>query len=351
LEEQEDQVAAALDRLRIKQEQMVHQYKEARLRSRWLFWRADGTLQPTIAQDQFCRSIEELCQRLESIEQGEPLRNLRKAVSWIKTTPSDYPELDAFDVQQEILAEILSAQSQFLLNVAERQRERARQRLDHLIEDLRGIYREQLDILDDIETGQRKLITAGSWTRALAVALALSLEAQEEVISQLDATIFGARELPFVHSALTTIGREMRDSLAVGKAYGAQTSLPVAGDDSDQWRADLRRQEQHLRAAIRRLRDLLEVLETQRVGLSEADSVGPTDRRPTSLFRPERVPAIRLRGLAGARGVEKDPWGHLPLQMRRELEQYQRDRFLPKYEDECVRYYRSLMETEDPRKD
>jgi hypothetical protein len=37
-------------------------------------------------------------------------------------------------------------------------------------------------------------------------------------------------------------------------------------------------------------------------------------------------------------------WGHLPVQIRKELEQYQQDQFLPKYRDECIRYYRSLTE-------
>ena len=51
-----------------------------------------------------------------------------------------------------------------------------------------------------------------------------------------------------------------------------------------------------------------------------------------------------VAGAPGAGGSEHYYWGALPPQARRELEQYARQRYLPKYQDECARYYRALSE-------
>jgi hypothetical protein len=48
--------------------------------------------------------------------------------------------------------------------------------------------------------------------------------------------------------------------------------------------------------------------------------------------------------------ITKDVWGHLPTQLRQQMSQFYRERFMPKYSELLRQYYSSLAEKEKEKK-
>ena len=212
-----------------------------------------------------------------------------------------------------------------------------------LVRVLGELHRRQEELGSHADDWSRELAAAGRWTRVLAARLPAALEQQAALHAELKRLEPEVADLPFVLAACRRVAGAMErvhGSLEARRAR-ALARLGTAADGGEEQAA----QDQlatHTREAADGLRDLIDVLQALADRLDAEQEGG---ERWTVGDPGAGDPAEWAAGSAPASlgtAVRKDAWGHLPPRMRQELEQYQRDRFLPAYEEECARYFRAI---------
>jgi len=81
-------------------------------------------------------------------------------------------------------------------------------------------------------------------------------------------------------------------------------------------------------------------------GQEKEPKTKPGGQAPSSTVASKVAPKMLLP-LEG--DVEKDVWGHLPEQLRKQVSQYYRQEFMPQYAELLRQYYASLAEREGKR--
>jgi hypothetical protein len=97
--------------------------------------------------------------------------------------------------------------------------------------------------------------------------------------------------------------------------------------------------------ALRTLQDVLAEANLKVESSLAAWSFAPVrEPVPSPLLRDRRV----IPNLTGS-SSDLAPWGQLPPQLRREMEKFSQDQFLPKYQAECERFYRAITDRDEDR--
>jgi hypothetical protein len=73
-------------------------------------------------------------------------------------------------------------------------------------------------------------------------------------------------------------------------------------------------------------------------------------QQPTGGNTPGQGGAKSPPGVPLPERITKDVWGHLPPQLRQQMSQFYRERFMPKYSELLRQYYSSLAEKEKEKK-
>ncbi len=228
--------------------------------------------------------------------------------------------------------------------VHERQQQRlAAERVRVLLAQLQGLQERQQQLGELVESWRAALQSAGRWTRPSALTLDALVERQREVTEDLEARHLQWSEHPLLFAALSRLHRETKQVQERLQACRDRARLRLGElviDSEDQDRLD------YLQASLASvLADAQSILEALRENLRSQEWDGEAfgeGRRFASW--PEGQSGIPARRPSDPLGQPKEPWSYLTPRLRKELEQYQKDRFLPKYEDECARYYQALSE-------
>jgi hypothetical protein len=74
-----------------------------------------------------------------------------------------------------------------------------------------------------------------------------------------------------------------------------------------------------------------------------SETLRPASSRTSAVMLPND-PSRRQGEISKIADLYKDIWGHLPETIRQEMDQYSRERFMPKYEELLKQYYATIAE-------
>jgi hypothetical protein len=207
---------------------------------------------------------------------------------------------------------------------------------------VRGLRRCQGTFKGETEEWLRELRNRRVWDRSVAVRGALLGEEQDRLRDKLAEVALLVSNEPAWLAACAGVENEMRDAAGWLRALGERGHTHL-GDPVDQ---------SSLTAASEGLGRVLANLDQRLAAWEGLLTAGSDDEGTTALLTPgER--GLRPAPMANSEVIRRpdrtapgqaEPWGALPPRMRRELEQFARERFHPKYQEETARYYRDLTD-------
>ncbi len=280
-----------------------------------------------IAVEAYRRRLQQLAGELMTWGHGDPSRALDRAAQMLHSAIS--VSGDPIATRAGIRgaeAEIEAALGQLRFDLDQHRQWLARAQLIVLIDRARRLEQDQSRLADRIRL--REL--APRDRRAAELLAALIRDDQQELCNEAEDFRGAVDEYLVLSVALARAAGAMRDAVADLNAPEDATRRADAAP--------------HQAAATKILRDMIEVLE-DRLARARADSVPPPAGREAALGSPGRM---RYGPGDFSRGQAKEPWGHLPASVRKDLEQYAQDRFMPKYQEQLAEYYRALTERRRP---
>ncbi len=260
--------------------------------------------------------------------------------------PESLPDV-ALDIE-ELLFPLEEAQ-RILARVRERQQRRlGAEKVGVLLAQLQRLLERQQQLKESVDFCRVELETAGRWTRRFALALDTLVERQREIDADLEAFPLEWSEHPLLFAALSRLHLETKQVQERLLASRDRACLHLGEPLTDSMDEDLLDDLSASLALV--LADAQALLEVLRENLQSQEwdghAFGEGRRLASGPGVQPKAPAAGAPRPSSTDplGQPQEPWSYLTPRLRKELEQYQKDRFLPKYEDECARYYRSLSE-------